>query len=101
MFDVTMGAFYQETWLRLQAGDTATAVEALDRMFADLSLLSSGVLSDVTNAAALVRAMALRAMLDTDRDRGGRRWARAVTTLWRDAAPELAPIIHAMRALGG
>jgi len=99
--DVTMGAFYQETWLRLQAGDTATAVEALDRMFADLSLLSTGVLSDVTNAAALVRALALRAMLDTDRDRGGRRWARAVTTLWRDAAPELAPIVHAMRALGG
>jgi len=45
--------------------------------------------------------MALRAMLDTDRDRGGRRWARAVTTLWRDAAPELAPITRAMHALGG
>jgi tetratricopeptide (TPR) repeat protein len=99
--DVTMGAFYQEMWLRLQAGDTATAVEALDRMFADLSLLSTAVLSDVTNSAALVRAMALRAMLDTDRDRGGRRWARAVTTLWRDAAPELAPITRAMHALGG
>jgi serine/threonine-protein kinase len=98
--DVTMGAFYQETWLRVQVGDTALAIESLDRMFADLSLLSRSVLSDVTNSAALVRAMALRATLGGDAE-GSRRWARAVATLWQDADPELASIARAMHALGG
>jgi tetratricopeptide (TPR) repeat protein len=99
--DVSMGAFYQETWLRLQTGDTTGAVEALDGMFSDLSLLPSGVLSDVTNAAALVRALALRAALDERGGRTGRRWARAVSILWRDAVPELAPIVRTMQNLGG
>jgi tetratricopeptide (TPR) repeat protein len=99
--DVSMGAFYQETWLRLRAGDTAAAVDALDRMFADLSLLSSGVLSDVTNAAALVRALALRAALDPPGGAVGRRWARAVATLWRDAIPDLAPLVRTMQHRGG
>jgi len=98
--DITMGAFYQENWLRLQAGDTAGVVGALDRMFADLSLLSSAVLSDVTDAAALVRALALRAALDERGGVTGRRWARAVAVLWRDAAPELAPLVRTMQNLG-
>jgi hypothetical protein len=70
-------------------------------MFSDLSLLPSGVLSDVTNAAALVRALALRAALDERGGRPGRRWARAVSILWRDAVPELAPIVRTMQNLGG
>ena len=90
---------YQETWLRLQAGDTAGAVTSLDRMFADLSLLSSGVLSDVTNAAALVRALAMRAALDVPGGATGRRWARAASILWRDAIPELAPLVRTMLTL--
>ena len=99
--DVAMGAFYQETWLRVQVGDTTAAVEALDRMFADLAQLSARVLLDVTDSAALVRALALRATLDGGRGPVGRRWAQAVSTLWRDAAPELAPLTRAMQALGG
>jgi hypothetical protein len=99
--DVTMGAFYQETWLRLQTGDTAAATEALDRMFADLALLPARVLWDVTDSAALVRALALRASLDPVPGGPGARWARAVATLWRGAVPELAPITRAMRARSG
>jgi tetratricopeptide (TPR) repeat protein len=99
--DVSMGAFYQENWLRLQTSDTAGTVDALDRMFSDLSLLPSGVLSDVTNAAALVRALAMRAALDERGGVTGRRWARAVSVLWRDAVPELAPLVRTMEHLGG
>jgi hypothetical protein len=58
------------------------------------------VLSDVTDAAALVRALALRAALDERGGVTGRRWARAVAVLWRDAAPELAPLVRTMQNLG-
>jgi hypothetical protein len=56
---------------------------------------------DPTEAAGLVRAMALRAELAAragDRSTA-RQWAEPVTILWLDADPELRPVVDRMRAL--
>jgi eukaryotic-like serine/threonine-protein kinase len=94
--DVAMGAFFQEMWLRLQVGDTAAVVVALDRMLGDLPGLPSRAFTDLTDAAALVRVMVLRATLG---GAGAARWARAVRELWRGAGPELAPVLQAMNSI--
>jgi tetratricopeptide (TPR) repeat protein len=99
--DVSMGVYYQEAWLRLQVGDTATTVALLDRMLSDFPALSTRALADVVDVAALVRIMALRAQLEAPGGAVGRRWAGAVATLWRGAEPELLPVVRAMRALAG
>jgi hypothetical protein len=99
--DVSMGVYYQEAWLRLQVGDTATTVAVLDRMLSDFPALSTRTLADVVDVAALVRIMTLRAQLEPPGGAVGRRWAGAVATLWRGAEPELLPVVRAMRALAG
>lgn len=98
--DLLVHGTYQDAWLLVTLGDTAEAMETLDLALDALPTLGTGLL-EVTQAAGLVRAMALRAELaerrgDADR---ARRWASAVVTLWGDADPPLQPLVARMRRI--
>lgn len=101
--DLSVDYTYQLAWLRLAAGDSASAIKHLDIALGALSDLSAGSLRDVAPAAAAVRAMILRAELaDAKGDRPtARRWAGAVATLWRDADPPMQPVVVRMRSIAG
>jgi Protein kinase domain len=100
--DLSMEHVYHQAWLLLQVGDTATATAFADRQLAALPALRSTVIFDApVQTGALIRLMALRADLAA---RAGdrvtaRRWAEPVAVLWRDADPELQPVVERMRAL--
>jgi tetratricopeptide (TPR) repeat protein len=99
--DVASEIVYQEAWLLVAVGDTAAAVQRLDRSLTALPGLGTALLDQVPQAAGLVRAMALRAELAAA---GGdtataERWASAVNALWRDADPELGAIVARMTAI--
>jgi tRNA A-37 threonylcarbamoyl transferase component Bud32/tetratricopeptide (TPR) repeat protein len=100
--DVAISGTYLEARVLLAIGDTATATELLRRPLEALATLGTGVLANVDQAAALVRAMVLRAELA---DRAGdaataRRWAATVVELWGDADnPELQATWERMRRL--
>ncbi|MEX2155918.1 MAG: protein kinase [Gemmatimonadales bacterium] len=99
--DVASDIVYQEAWLLVAVGDTAAAVQRLDRSLAALPGMGTALLDQVPQAAGLVRAMALRAELAAA---GGdastaAHWARAVTVLWRDADPELGAVVARMTAI--
>jgi serine/threonine protein kinase/tetratricopeptide (TPR) repeat protein len=90
-----------EALVVLEAGDTLAAVQHLDALLTALPSLRTDLLDEPAQAAGLVRVMALRAELAGsrgDRNTAGR-WARAVATLWRQADPELQPIVARMTAL--
>jgi eukaryotic-like serine/threonine-protein kinase len=98
-FDVT----YNEARLLLAMADTAAAVERLDLSLQALSTLRTDILDQLPVAAALVRAMALRAELA---DRAGdsataRRWAEDVLMLWSNADQELQATTMKMRRITG
>ncbi len=99
--EIALDHVFHEAWVLLQVGDTAIAAEYLDRTLAALSALRTSVTREPQQAGALVRAMALRAELAAAAgDRAtARRWAEPVTILWRDADPELRPIIERMRRI--
>jgi tetratricopeptide (TPR) repeat protein len=99
--DVAIEIVYQEAWLLVAVGDTAAAVERLDRSLNALPALGTALLEQVPQAAGLVRAMALRAELAaaTGDWTTAPRWARAVTALWRDADPDLGAVVARMAAL--
>lgn len=79
----SLDASYLEAWYRAWAGDTAGAVATLDATLDSLPVLGMTALADVPQAAALPRAMLLRAALA----RGPADAARA--TRWRTAAAAL------------
>jgi tetratricopeptide (TPR) repeat protein len=87
LMDGTLG----EARLWLALGDSTAAIVTLDGALNSLLSLNAQVLDEVPSAAALVRAMALRADLawDTGDHATARRWAAAVTTLWGSADPVL------------
>ena len=99
--DVAIDYTYQEALLLLAAGDSATAAEHLDRTLDALPTLSVYVLSFPSQAAALVRAMALRADLGVKRGERekAKRWAAAVAALWSHADPDLQPVVERMRRI--
>ncbi|HEX8691903.1 MAG TPA: BTAD domain-containing putative transcriptional regulator, partial [Longimicrobium sp.] len=73
--DLTLDFVFPEAELRLALGDTAGAVEELDRTLAALEALPPTVLDRVDEAAGLTRAMRLRAAVASVR--GDRRTAEA------------------------
>jgi hypothetical protein len=101
--DVALEITLAEAALRLAVGDSAGAAAQLDQALEALPTFGVGLLREVPPAAALGRAMALRAELAAvagDRALSGR-WARHVVTLWSNADPPLEPILGRMRQLGG
>jgi hypothetical protein len=99
--DVSIDGTYNEAVLLLQLGDTAASTQLLDLSLQALPTLGTYLLDQVPQAAALVRAMALRAELAArEGDRAlVARWANAVSTLWGNADPPLAPVVQRMRSL--
>ncbi len=94
---------YQEVWLLLQVGDTATAGELLGRSFNRTALptLSSRVIESPDDAVGLVRGMALRAELaaQVGDTAAAHAWARRVIALWSDASDELQPVLDRMMTM--
>jgi hypothetical protein len=81
--DVSIDQIYQEAELRLAIGDTVEAIQLLDRSLLALPTLGFELTYHVVEPAALVRAMAMRAVLA--RRAGDRRiadrWGAAVAAL--------------------
>jgi tetratricopeptide (TPR) repeat protein len=99
--DVAIDAAYQEAALLLAVGDSAAAARLLDQLLEALPALGAALLAQVSQAGALVRAMALRAELAAQEGDGARarRWAQGVVELWSDADASLEPVVQRMRAV--
>ena len=92
---------FMEGWLLTAIGDTSAAIAQLDLTLQALPTLSRNAAWELAQSAALARAMAWRAELA--RSRGDRqnteRWSAAVLALWKNADPELRPVLDRMRAI--
>ena len=101
--DVSLDYAFEELWLRSALGDTIGAIRQLDLVLQSLSVQTSSLLRSMAQAAALPRAMALRAELAAARGEHdlARRWAGSVLQLWGGADPELTPVVSRMRVLVG
>jgi serine/threonine protein kinase len=99
--DLALEFTYQVAWLRTAMGDTTEAVRQLDRSLGALPSLSAVSFRDAAAAAAVGRAMMLRAELANARGEveEQRKWARAVADLWATADPPLQGVVAKMRAL--
>jgi hypothetical protein len=98
--DVAIDASLAEIGALLRFGDTATARVRLRRILDALPTLGSDLLTEVTQAAALVRAMALRAELaqlagDTAE---ARHWSLPVMTLWSSGEGDTPAIVSRVRS---
>ncbi|WP_420127733.1 BTAD domain-containing putative transcriptional regulator [Longimicrobium sp.] len=82
--DVTLDFTYPEAELHLALGDTARALEELDRALLALEAMPSSVLTRTEQTGGLLRAMRLRAQLAEVRgdQRTATRWRTALATLW-------------------
>jgi DNA-binding SARP family transcriptional activator len=82
--DLTLDFAFPEAELYLALGDTARALQELDRSLMALEALPISVLDRVEETAGLLRAMHLRAELAAARGdaRTAARWRGALATLW-------------------
>jgi hypothetical protein len=101
--DLTLDYTYQEAWLKTAMGDTAAAIQQLDFALGALPTLSGLALREVGVAAAVGRAISLRADLaNSQRDAPtARKWAAALVALWSGADRELQPTVLRMKELAG
>jgi hypothetical protein len=99
--DVALDFTVQEAWLRSAAGDTAGAVRQLDLVLNALPTLGPWSVREEAQAAAIPRALLLRAELaDRARDVAQRRRrATEALTLLQHADASLAPTIERLRLL--
>jgi hypothetical protein len=99
--DVAIDATLAEIRALLFRGDTTMARERLGRILDVLPTLSSDLLLEVPQAAALVRAMALRAELAAmARDSvQAAQWASAVATLWAGGEGDAPATVARIRGL--
>ncbi|MGH7663265.1 MAG: protein kinase domain-containing protein [Gemmatimonadaceae bacterium] len=99
--DVSIDGTFLEASLLTAIGDTAAAIDLLDRSLEALPTLGPSLLERVEQAGCLVRAMVLRAELAAaNRDTViARRWALPVVELWSGADPALVPVVQRMRVL--
>jgi serine/threonine-protein kinase len=99
--DLTMDYTYQEAWLKTAIGDTAAAVSQLDLALGALATLNGIALKEPGDAAAVGRAIALRAELAAAQHDSmtAQRFAGALVALWRNADNELQPTVARMRRL--
>jgi len=99
--DVSLDYIYQEAWLRAAIGDTVESIRHLDRALSALPALSATALKQPASAAAVGRAMMLRADLAmaTGDVRSARMWSAAVASLWASADKPLHESIARMKSL--
>jgi len=101
--DLSPDFTFQLAWLRAAFGDTTAAIAQLDRSLGALPGLSPSALHEPGSAAAIVRAMILRADLAAKRGdlETARKWATSVAILWSSADGGLQPEVVRMRRLAG
>jgi hypothetical protein len=101
--DLSPDFTYHLAWLRAAFGDTAGAKAQLDRSLSALPGLSPSALHEAGSAAAIMRAMILRADLaaKTGDFETARKWATAVAILWSNADGGLQAEAARMRGLAG
>ena len=101
--DMSLDYTYQQAWLRVAIGDTAIAMKLLDNSLDALPALSSDNLQELAAAAAVGRAMELRARLAAARgdSKTAHRWTHGLATLWETADPPLRSIPNSLRSLAG
>ncbi|HEX6370295.1 MAG TPA: BTAD domain-containing putative transcriptional regulator [Longimicrobium sp.] len=82
--DLTLDFAYPEAELHLALGDTARALEELDRALLGLQAVPPTVLTRIDQTGGLLRAMRLRAQLAASRRDAATaaRWRSALSTLW-------------------
>jgi hypothetical protein len=99
--DVALDFTVQEAWLRTVIGDTTGAVRQLDLVLNALPTLGPWSVREEAQAAAIPRALMLRAELaDRAHDVAERqRRAAQALVLWQQADPSLAPSIARLRQL--
>jgi tetratricopeptide (TPR) repeat protein len=102
--DVAITGTYTEAVVRVAIGDTAGATTVLDQTLGAPATLGTELLQNIEQAAALVRAMVLRAQLAHRLGDAvtARRWASEVVALWSGADnAELQATVQEMRNLAG
>jgi len=99
--DYSIEGTYAEAATQLMARDTADAEHLLDLSLNALPTLGTGLVTEVPQAAAITRAMALRAELAAHRrdQPTAARWAAAAATLWASAEPALQSNLERMRRI--
>jgi tetratricopeptide (TPR) repeat protein len=99
--DIALDYTYQEAWLKAASGDTAGAILQLDPSLNAIPTMSASALREAGAAAAVGRAMGLRADLAaaTGDLKNAKRWGSALAALWTDADPVLQPTVSRMKAL--
>ena len=101
--DVSLDRTYQEAWMRAAIGDTTSAARQLDESLNAIGSMSASALQEVGAAAAVGKAMALRADIADARGETAvaKRWAAALIQLWRGADPALKPVVNRMHRIAG
>jgi hypothetical protein len=101
--DLSLDYTYQEAWLKTAMGDTVGAIQQLDLALGALPTLSGMALKEVGAAAAVGRAITLRADLANSQHDApaATRWSAALVALWSGADAELQPTVSRMRELAG
>ena len=101
--DIALDHTVQEAWLRASVGDTTAAERQLDLVLEALPTLGVKSVLESTQAAAIGRAMVLRADLAAARHNAvmARRWAGAVLDLWAGSDPALQPTLDRMHGMAG
>jgi Protein kinase domain len=99
--DVALDFVVQEARLEMAIGDTAGGVRRLDLVLRALPTLGPFAVREEAQAAAVGRALALRAELaraagDTAQQR---RFAQDALTVWRNADPPFGPMLQRLRSL--
>lgn len=99
--DVSADYLFQEAWALVAIGDTAAAIKRLDLSLAALPTLGNGILEQVPQAGALVRAMILRADLAVAANDSAtaRKWAGAAGILWARADGPLQPVVQRLQSI--
>jgi tRNA A-37 threonylcarbamoyl transferase component Bud32 len=99
--DLSPDFTFQHAWLRAAFGDTSAAIAQLDRSLRALPGLSPSALHEAGSAAAILRAMILRADLaaKTGDLETARKWANSVALLWSNADTSLQPEVARMRVI--
>lgn len=93
---------YLQAWLCVAVHDTAGAEWLLDLSLDNLAAAPTMLIGEVPQAATLVRAMALKAQLASQRHdlAAARQWAARVDTLWSGSdVPQLRALVDSLRAL--
>jgi hypothetical protein len=101
--DISLDYTYQEAWLKTAMADTVGAIQQLDLALGALPTLSGLTLKEVGAAAAVGRAIALRADLANSQHdaRAAKKWGAALVSLWSEADTELQPVVVRMKRLAG